>query len=124
MNFAQAVDLLNEGKKVRLPEWVGYWFSDPEKGYMAFTRTGDIVKADVPKFLNRDDWEEVTIGQGFDWALLAMKSGKRSKREVWANDKYIYILNGKWTCSAFDRDEREAILSLDDVLAADWVLAE
>lgn len=91
---------------------------------MGFTRTGDIVSADIYRYAPRDDWEEVTTGLGFDFALVAMKASKKVKREAWNRDKNIYILAGRWTCNAFERDEKEAILSLDDILATDWVVVD
>ena len=28
LNFGQALEALNEGKKIKAPEWKGYWFKE------------------------------------------------------------------------------------------------
>ena len=45
MNFEQANEALQNGQKVRLPEWRGYWFADENKHIKALTKDGEIKDA-------------------------------------------------------------------------------
>ena len=42
-NYEWAMRMLEEGHKVRLPEWRGYWFMDKEGEVLALTKNGDIA---------------------------------------------------------------------------------
>lgn len=115
MNYQQALALLDAGKKVRLPEWTGFWFlqenvdpapPDPKRAspikILALTRTGDVVRAwdetDLTGFQHRTDWQEVTEGMGFDFAILALKAGKKVCRTGW-NGKGMwlgYVAGDQW----------------------------
>jgi hypothetical protein len=56
MNFNEAMNALNEGRKVRLPEWGGYWFVQDGE-ILVMTKDGQIL--DTPwlkKFRKRTDW--------------------------------------------------------------------
>jgi hypothetical protein len=90
MNYQQAEALMQAGKKVRLSDWLGYWFM--EDGVLkVFTRTGDILTTPfVERYRDRDDWEEVTEGLGFEVAILAVKAGKRIARAGW-NGKRMFV---------------------------------
>jgi hypothetical protein len=136
MNYEEAKKLLDAGKKVRLPEWTGYWFAENqdigkpfELTIKAFTRTGDIVDAWVDKYKDRDDWEEVVSGLGFDFAVIALRAGKKVKRESWKghcyycleeyrSDNIAFYLNGERNY------EDEYIISYEEILATDWLLAD
>lgn len=90
LTYRQALDALDNGKKVRLPEWTGYWFNNGN-GTQVFTRTGDVL--DAPNYENysmRNDWELVEAGMGFDFAMLAIKDGKLVCRAGW-NGKGMFI---------------------------------
>jgi hypothetical protein len=72
-------------KKVKLPEWIGYWWiptvvgmASIEKSIRVLTKNGDILDTPwVDKYRHRNDWE-ITDGQlGFEFAILALKNGKR-----------------------------------------------
>lgn len=105
MTFQEAIESIHRGRKVRLPEWLGYWFEVKSPAplipglesnkIMAFTRTGDYVKADIETFSSRNDWELVdTEGLGFEWALLAAKNGKMITRLGWnASGQYVKLLH-------------------------------
>ena len=57
LNFGQALELLNEGMKVKVPEWKGYWFK--ESG-MVKVMTAEGVVLDTPHFqqyIFRTDWQ-------------------------------------------------------------------
>ena len=59
MNFGSALEVLNNGGKIRVPEWYGYWFK--EAGVIkVFTKDGEVL--DTPHFqqyIFRTNWEEV-----------------------------------------------------------------
>jgi len=81
--FSEALRELKEGKKVRLPEWTGYWFQEDDK-IKVFTRTGEILETPhYHKFEDRNDWQVTDGSLGFDFAILALKAGKLVTRTGW-----------------------------------------
>jgi hypothetical protein len=57
MNFGQALEALNEGKKIKVPEWGGYWF---KQSGMIKVMTAEGVILETPHFqqyIFREDWE-------------------------------------------------------------------
>lgn len=59
MNFGEALEILNAGGKVKVPEWKGYWFK--ESG-MIKVRTAEDQVLETPHFqqyIFRTDWEQV-----------------------------------------------------------------
>ena len=95
MNFEEALKKLDEGKKVKLPEWQGHWF---QKGNQIFVeaRTGDIL--DTPfmeDYKNRTDWEETNGLRDFGGALTAVKHGKKIARQGWnGKGMFAFMVNG------------------------------
>lgn len=91
MNLDEALQKLQEGEKVKLPEWTGYWFV-PE-GYASanikdsvhvLCKNGD--KLSTPwfdKYKDRTDFEVADGSLGYDFALLAMENGKLLARRGW-----------------------------------------
>lgn len=101
LDFTEAMKAITEGFKVRIPEWTGYWFRNG-KDISVLTRTGDIIN--TPNFNNyvmRDDWQIVTEGLGFDFAMLALKAGKSVRVSTWPSDIYLTLqvpdVNSKMT---------------------------
>jgi hypothetical protein len=92
MNFSEAESLMMAGRKMRLPEWTGYWFYFNGQIFV-YTRTGDVLDTpDFETYMHRTDWEEVkTTGLGFDFALHAMKAGKKVARDGW-NGKGQFVV--------------------------------
>ena len=59
MDFGQVIFLLRCGKKVRVPEWTGYWKLESGK-IMAHCQNEDVVEATHFQInVFRNDWEEV-----------------------------------------------------------------
>ena len=103
MNLQEALQAIKEGKKVKLPEWSGYWFLDVNNDMISvLTKDGDIL--DTPwfdKYEDRTDFE-ITEGRlGFDWAIRALKNGKKVTRKGWngKNMWLIYVPAEKWSTS-------------------------
>lgn len=96
MNFQEALAALNEGKKVRLSDWIGYWFKDENQNIKVFTRNGDILDTPhIDRYKERDDWEETDGKMGFDFAILALKAGKKVTREGWnGKGMWLYLVPG------------------------------
>jgi hypothetical protein len=90
MNMAAAIQACVDGKRVRLPEWSGYWFASGTQ-VKVFTATGDILESPwFDKYENRQDFE-ITEGKlGFDFAIRALKAGKKVARQGW-NGKRMFI---------------------------------
>jgi hypothetical protein len=91
LNYQEAMEALGKGYKVRLPEWIGYWFKEDDK-VKVFNRTGDILLTpDYDSFNMRNDWEVTDGEMGFEFALLALRAGKLVSRDNWhSNDKFVF----------------------------------
>jgi hypothetical protein len=94
MNIQEALSVLLDGGKVKLPEWTGYWFREDNKTKV-FTKTGDIL--DTPNLENysmRTDWMVTQGLMGFDFAILSLRSGQQVTRAIWGNQqRYIRYCN-------------------------------
>lgn len=91
LNYTEAMEALSKGFKLKLPEWIGYWFKEDDK-VKVFTRTGEILLTpDYDHFNMRNDWE-ITDGElGFEFALLALRDGKLVTRANWgSDDKFVF----------------------------------
>lgn len=108
MKFLEALKLMKNGYKVKLPSWGGYWFWSPVKQtVMIHTKDGDILdirETDRTEYtlLNicSDEWivadccncpelgGEATFS--FGDAIKYMKRGLKAKRKGW-NGKNQYI---------------------------------
>jgi hypothetical protein len=97
-NLEWALEMLKEGKKVRLPEWRGYWYNDNEGETYAITKDGEVKIAwislgdndDIRRgFVERKDWE-IAEGLDFGWAICALKAGKLVTRKGW-NGKKMFL---------------------------------
>ncbi|AGY47945.1 hypothetical protein Plant_23 [Bacillus phage poppyseed] len=59
MTFGEALEIMKKGGKVRLPEWVGYWY---KKNGQVVVHLEDGEEVYTPWFqqtIFREDWEEV-----------------------------------------------------------------
>ncbi len=92
LTYDQALDAIDSGKYVRLPEWIGYWFNDGS-GPKAFTRTGDIIDAWVGMMyvITRNDWELCEPILGFDFVINALQAGKKVTNSKWKNEYLIMV---------------------------------
>lgn len=108
MKFAEALEAMENGQKVKLPSWGGYWFWNPGKETIVIhTKDGeelDIRETDRVEYtmLNvaSEDWilanEENcpelggTASFGFDEAIKYLKRGYKMSRKGW-NGKRQYI---------------------------------
>lgn len=91
MDFQEAKQELEKGNKVKLPEWIGYWFKKDGK-ILVHSRTGDTL--DTPfldDYKNRTDWELTDGSRDFGGALIALKAGKLVARKGW-NGKGMFIV--------------------------------
>ncbi len=95
MNRDEVLFALETGKKVKLPEWTGYWFiQDSEIKVM--TKEGDIIGSPYIGLLDaRDDWIVTNGLRNFGGALYALKAGKKVTREGWnGSDMYAILMPG------------------------------
>lgn len=108
MKFKEALKLMKEGNKVKLPSWGGYWFWDKEKETVMIhckdNTVLDIRETQVVEYtlsnVCSDEWilasEENTpvLGGealfGFDEAIKYLKRGLKVSRKGW-NGKKQYI---------------------------------
>lgn len=103
LSYSEAHAALDSGKKVKLPEWTGYWFKKNDK-VMVLTGDGEILTTPhFEKFKDRNDWLITDGGLGFDWALRAASNGKKVKRATWLYAVSFWITDGiLWTDAGND----------------------
>lgn len=90
LNFTEAMEAIEAGHKVKLPEWTGHWYKGQSQ-VEVFTKTGErLTTPDMAAHGHRNDWL-VTDGKlGFDFAILALKNGKLVRRTGW-NGKGMFV---------------------------------
>ena len=114
MIFKEALELMKQGRKMKLPSWGGYWEwdSDKETILMHCRKTDSDTGKDVLDIretqrveytlsnILSDEWEEATkenctllggvLTFGFDTAIKYFKRGLKLKRKGW-NGKEQYV---------------------------------
>lgn len=106
MVFKEALEEMKKGNKVKLPEWVGYWFIR-DNDILIHCSDGKVIsitETEVPivtaEFMARDDWEVVDEGyfkpsyMDFGEALRHLKCGNKLTRKGW-NGKGMFIVYQK-----------------------------
>lgn len=125
MTYAQMIVALKQGHKMKLDDWIGYWFWDGERNRIRVQeRTGDITDGPyVERYQARNDWN-VSPGLGFEFAVCSMKKGHPVRRASWDAHRYIHIGNtGISEVVNADKDVNEiAFYNPDkaDIEAMDW----
>ncbi len=91
MKIEEAINQTLLGKKIKLPEWGGYWFR--EDGILkVFCKNGDVVNTpNFPGFEHRTDWLTTEGYLGFDFSILAIKAGHKVRRRGWKEGRYIAL---------------------------------
>lgn len=110
MRFAEAYQELKEGKKIKLPHWIGYWVV--ENGTVMMHCSNDkvipLLESDDIFFtldnIASDDWEVLSdsfdekeskvnedLRFSFSEALYRLKAGYRLSRKEWNNPKMIVV---------------------------------
>ena len=60
MNFRLALAAAYSGKKIKLPEWEGWWFVGEDNLLYVHTKEGVIDNSPwFDKFVNREDWQVI-----------------------------------------------------------------
>lgn len=123
--WTQALDWLRRGKKIKLPEWTGYWFLEGDF-IKVLTGDGDVLDTPHQHFQKRKDWQVTDGSLGFDWALRAMKNGKRVKRKSWEHSTDAMILHGNVMLVGTNGVPFQPSEELMNgcILATDWMLYE
>lgn len=108
LDFNQALEALEKGLKVKLPEWIGYWFKKYGK-ILVHSRTGDTLETPfLDDYKNRTDWEITDGNRDFGGAIVALKAGKKVARKGWNGlGMFLYLVPG----STF-KVNREPLLSI------------
>lgn len=112
MNFKQALEAMNQGYKVKLPEWSGYWCKEngtvnmycKDGKILSITETEDVFY--TLNMLTREDWiiaDEsncpIIVGNftntfTFGEAIRNLKKGKKVARSGW-NGKGMFVVYQK-----------------------------
>lgn len=91
LNYQQALEALDKGLKIKLPEWVGYWFKKDGK-IAVFDRHGNVLETPfLQDYTRRTDWQITDGTRDFGGAILALKAGKLLARKGW-NGKGMFIV--------------------------------
>ena len=91
MTKSEVYATLYEGKKLSLPEWIGYWFM-VEGEIKVYSRDCKVLDTPYLWYLeNRTDWIIVDGERDFSGILYALKAGKAVARKGW-NGKGIYLI--------------------------------
>lgn len=139
MNKQEVLQALEDGHKVTLPEWIGYWFM--ENGHIkVFTRDCRVVTSPYLWYLeNRTDWEIADGSRDFPGALYALEAGKRVTRKKWGDKVWIERFNPEtypncnvwngvspWYGIKTKEDTLEAgwTPTTTDMMAKDWIIVD
>jgi hypothetical protein len=150
MKFQEALKLMQEGKKVKLPSWGGYWcWNNEKKTVMIYCKDGkmlDIRETDTVEYtlsnVLSDEWilanEENTpvLGGealfGFDEAMKYLKRGISVRRKAWQPDVKICTQfpdeNSKMTAPYLYVESRFGRVpwkeTMIEMFNEDWMFAE
>lgn len=135
MKFKQALELMKQGKKVKLPSWGGYWYWDADKQtVMIHTKDGeelDIRETDRVEYtlsnVLSDEWilaNETNCPElgrittfNFGEALKYLKRGMKVARQGWnGKDQYLIYIQ-PWDNKYYDVIEKEIPGTLYDYVA-------
>ena len=108
MTFKEAFEQMKAGKRVKLPEWIGYWFVNNDTVYIHCSdgKCMDIRETQTPMitlgFITRDDWEIVgeenasttPAYMDFSEALRHVKCGNKICRDGW-NGRGMFVVYQK-----------------------------
>src|SRR5690606_28917746 len=57
-SYKEAEGLLQEGKKIKLPEWKGFWFKDKDSDkVLVLTKDNEILDTPHDQYKSNDNWE-------------------------------------------------------------------
>jgi hypothetical protein len=91
LNYTQAYGAMENGEKIKLPEWTGYWYMEGNI-IKVCTRKGEILETPyIADYKTRTDWAICDGSRDFGGALTALKAGKKVARKGW-NGKGMFIL--------------------------------
>lgn len=99
MNFNEAYQKMLEGKKIKRPDWKGYWFIDSKDNKFKIKLAGGEIKE------NKFTQETIKNTAANDWEIVEEPKSKDWKPKK--GDKYYCIGNAG---SIFNYDYREDIL--------------
>lgn len=93
MNYVEARTALDHGNKIKLPEWVGYWYKNTETGAInVITREGNITEQPyINDYINRTDWSITDGSRDFGGVLVALKAGRKVALRHWEPDVFISL---------------------------------
>ena len=108
MTFKEAFEEMKTGKRIKLPEWIGYWFIANDKVYIhcsdgSILNFLDILNPlDTLTFITRDDWEIAHDDEvpgtrpymDFSEALRHLKCGNKICRDGW-NGRGMFVVYQK-----------------------------
>lgn len=89
LNFGQALEALNNGQKIKVPEWKGYWF---KQSGMIKVMTAEGVVLETPHFqqyIFRTDWEIVQENKN-NLTTNQTNSQSRNKLTKLATERLVF----------------------------------
>jgi len=133
MKFWQAFKALQEdGAKIRRKGIHGkneYYYFDKKEGRVGRKLGPDPEDVDFDSYISLNfiydedgDWEIIEEPHDFQWAIQKLKEGRKVKRTEWV--AWSIYLDKEEDTLMIDFETRYSGLSIEDIEAADWVLAE
>jgi hypothetical protein len=126
MNFIEALKKMRDGKKVRLPHWVTYYYVEKQGyRYMVFDGKREIIWDFSENEMLSDDWEiykEEPKLHTFEEALIALKNGKKIKRQLSISEYHLDKVSSR-ILEIYDVEVHNGVFS-EEVLANDWIILD
>lgn len=101
MKLNDAIGEMILDRKIKLPEWKGFWFIPEHSEYESefaeqavrvFTKEGEVLSPPwIEKYKDREDFELTDGKFNFGIAIAALKNGHRVARSGW-NGKNMYLI--------------------------------
>lgn len=94
LTYGEAMEALDAGQCVKLPEWHGHWFKKDGK-VLVELRDGSIVDTPFTNLEHRVDWLVVDGLRDFSGILPAIKAGRKAARRGWnGHGMYVFMFQG------------------------------
>lgn len=98
LTYEKALQALEFGLFMKLPEWYGYWFKGKDGNIQVMDRNGDVLDTPHLPYLddykNRTDWQETDGTRDYGGALALLRGGKKVARKGWGN-KGMFVVYQK-----------------------------
>lgn len=90
-----------------------------------FKQQSPSPKIASPQPLSENSAVESLMGMAFNEVIKSVLDGKKVQRQAWPDsDHFVYMLKGVLTLRKSNKKDYGWILSEEDLIALDWVIAD